>query len=157
MMILGDLGSASGLVFILITMFSGINSLWSVYIGVAISSVFLALQNPAYKASMTDLLDEESYSKASGLVQLSESSKFLISPIVVGILLNIMDIKYILVIDISTFLIAIIAVFWVKKNFEKAKPKKEKENFLSDLKYVFYRLKNAWYKPDHFRYRNAHL
>jgi DHA3 family macrolide efflux protein-like MFS transporter len=50
MMILGDLGSALGLVFILFVMLTGDVQLWQIYVGVTISSIFAALQSPAYKA-----------------------------------------------------------------------------------------------------------
>lgn len=141
MIMIGDLGSALGLIFILLLFFSGNHSMWVIYSGVAFSSIFVALQNPAYKASVTDLLDEEAYSKASGLMQLSESSRFLISPIIAGILLSFMEIEEILMIDIGTFLIAILAILAVKKNIKKEKHISEKETFLADFlsgfKYTF--------------------
>lgn len=37
----------TGLVFILLVMLSGSIELWQIYIGVALSSVFAAIQNPA--------------------------------------------------------------------------------------------------------------
>ena len=61
LIIIGDLGSALGLAFILLMLFASIHEMWVIYLGVAASSVFVALQNPAYKASVTDLLDEETY------------------------------------------------------------------------------------------------
>lgn len=61
MMILGDLGSALGLVLILSIMLTDTIELWQIYLGVCISSVFVALQNAAYKASATDLLTEDQY------------------------------------------------------------------------------------------------
>ena len=100
LMILGDLGSAAGLIFIIMMMLLGMNDLWVIYLGTVISSIFVAFQNPAYKASVTDLVDKAFYSKASALMQLAESAKFLISPIVAGYLLKIMDIKGIIFIDI---------------------------------------------------------
>ncbi len=141
MMIIGDLGSAFGLVFILLMFYSGINDIWVIYLGVAASSIFVALQNPAYKASVTDLLDEDAYSKASGLMQLSESSRFLISPIVAGFLLSFMTIENILIVDICTFGFAVLAVFAVKRSVKTDKLKIKKEKFLSDFisgfKYTF--------------------
>ena len=133
MMIIGDLGSTIGLFFILFMMFAGISQMWVIYLGVAVSSIFVALQIPAYKASTTDLIDENFYSKTSGLMQLAESSRYLISPIIAGVLLNFMDIKYILMIDISTFLIAVIAVFWVKKELKISTPQRELEDFFTNL------------------------
>ncbi|WP_410514024.1 MFS transporter [Paenibacillus sp. BR2-3] len=134
MMILGDLGSALGLVFILFVMLTGDVQLWQIYIGVTISSIFAALQSPAYKASATDLLTEEQFSKGSGLVQLAESAKFLFSPIIAGFLLSITKIENILIIDISTFAVAILAVLFVKKNLQTVSKESENQNFLTDLK-----------------------
>ena len=133
MMILGDLGSALGLVLILIIMLTGNIELWQIYIGTAISSVFVALQGPAYKASVTDLLTEDQFSKASGLVQLASSSKFLISPIISGLLLSITGIETVLTIDISTFAIAILAVFFIKKDLQIVDKNYESQHFMKNL------------------------
>ncbi|MBX4265561.1 MFS transporter [Clostridium estertheticum] len=133
MMILGDLGSALGLVLILIIMLTGNIELWQIYIGAAISSVFAALQGPAYKASVTDLLTEDQFSKASGLVQLASSSKFLISPIISGLLLSITGIATVLTIDISTFAIAILAVFFIKKDLQIVDKNYESQHFMKNL------------------------
>ncbi|MHC1702864.1 MAG: MFS transporter [Tenuifilaceae bacterium] len=148
LIIIGDLGSALGLVFILIMLFLGINNMWVIYLGVAISSVFVALQNPAYKASVTDLINEEAYSKASGLMQLSESSKFLISPIIAGFLFQIMKIEQILMLDIATFFVAALAVFAVKSKIKVEDIKPKSEHFFSDLlsgfKYTFSQKELVW-------------
>ncbi|WP_152825547.1 MFS transporter [Paenibacillus glucanolyticus] len=107
LMILGDSLSAIGLVFILVCLLRGEAQLWQICVGVAISSVFSSLLDPAYKATVTDLLTEEQYTQASGLVQLAGSAKFLISPILAGFLLTIADIKLLLVIDICTFFVTV--------------------------------------------------
>ncbi len=39
------------------------------------SSMFVALHSTAFKASVTDILNEEQYAKASGLIQLAEASR----------------------------------------------------------------------------------
>lgn len=130
LMVMGDLGSALGLVLILCT---GFTEIWLIYLGVAISSIFVAVQNPAYKAAITDLVDEEAYSKASGLTQLAESSRFLLSPIIAGFLLNYLDISQVLVIDIATFLLAALAVLLIKPNAPKGDIPSENTNFVSDL------------------------
>ncbi|MCL6592236.1 MAG: MFS transporter, partial [Firmicutes bacterium] len=130
MMVLGDLGSASGLVFILIMMMTGNTELWPIYLGVTVSSVFVALQSPAYKASVTDLLTEDEFSKASGLVQLAESSKYLFSPIIAGFLFSVTGIQPILIIDISTFIVAILAVLFVKKELQLIHKDSENQHLL---------------------------
>lgn len=135
MMIIGDIGCASGLIFILIMVLSGNIQLWQIYLGVTISSVFFALQSPAYKASVTDLLTEEQFSKATGLIQLASSAQFLFSPILAGFLMGITDIGTILVLDISTFIIAILAVFVIKKSLKPIQEETTiKHNFFKEMK-----------------------
>lgn len=133
MMIIGDLGSVLGLLFILGFMVSGKIDLWQIYVGAAISSIFSAFQNPAYKASVSDFLTKEAYAQASGLMQLATSSQFLVSPIIAGILFSVMDIKYILLIDILTFLIAVLAVFLVRRSLATSQTEREKQNFFQEL------------------------
>ena len=143
LIIVGDLGSAMGLVLILVAMLIGIEQLWIIYTGVALSSLFVAIHNPAYKASVTDLVDEEMYGKASGLIQLAESSRFIISPVIAGFLINTLRIEHILLIDISTFVLAMLAVVAVKGRIGTSINAKEESRFLADFatgfKYVFSR------------------
>ncbi|MCM1565812.1 MAG: MFS transporter [Dehalobacter sp.] len=139
MMIIGDAGAITGLLFILLVMISGSIEIWHIYVGVALSSVFAAIQNPSYKAVVTDLVSEEMYSRASGLIQLAGSAQYLISPIIAGFLMSIFDIKLVLIIDIMTFLIAAAAVFVVKKQ-DAAPLKQEKPEFLRDMSESFHYL-----------------
>lgn len=137
LIIIGDTGSALALVFILLMFFAGFQEMWVIYLGVAASSVFVAFQNPAYKASVTDLIDEKRYSKASGLIQLSESSRFLISPIIAGFFMHFMNINQILMIDIFSFLVAVLSVLVVKKKIKIHVNENQKEDFFSDFKTGF--------------------
>lgn len=147
LMIIGDLGSALGLAFILLMFRTGNHELWIIYLGVAVSSVFTALQNPAYKSSVTDMTDKSAYSKASGLMQLAESSRFLISPLLAGFLLRFLDIEKILMIDIGTFIIAVSAVYGVKKkiiNTGTANQEKFFSGLASGFRYTFSQKKLVW-------------
>lgn len=137
LIIVGDLGSALGLIFILVMMTFGTVELWQIYLGVAISSVFVAVHMPSYKASVSDLVSPEQYAKASGLVQLAGAAQFLIAPVIAGILLGFMNIKYILVIDIFTFLVAIVAVSVVRRKTTAFVEKADRQHFLAELKEGF--------------------
>lgn len=114
LMVLGDSLSALGVAFILVCMLRGEAQLWQICAGVAISSVFSSLLEPAYKATVTDLLTPEQYTKASGLVQVAGSSKYLISPIVAGFLLTVADIKLLLILDICTFFVTVASTLVVR-------------------------------------------
>lgn len=133
MMIVGDLGAALGLLFILIMMLAGSIQLWHIYTGVAISSIFSSLQAPAYRASATDLLDENDFSKGSGLVQLAESAKFLFSPIIAGILLSITTIDIILIINMMTYIVAILAVFVIRNKLKVASDNEERKPWYDEI------------------------
>jgi len=133
MMIVGDLGAALGLLFILIMILNNSIELWHIYVGVSISSIFSSLQAPAYRASATDLLDEKDFSKGSGLVQLAESAKFLFSPIIAGILLSITTIEIILVINMMTYIVAILAVFVIRNKLKTARDNEERQPWYYEI------------------------
>ncbi|MFJ3388027.1 MULTISPECIES: MFS transporter [unclassified Lysinibacillus] len=133
LMVLGDSLSAIGLVYILICMLSGEALLWQICVGVTISSVFSSLLDPAYKATVTDLLTEEQYTKASGLVQVAGSAKYLISPIIAGFLLTVSDIKLLLVIDICTFFVTVTTALAVRKGLA-SKTCEQTQSFFREFK-----------------------
>lgn len=121
LMVLGDSLSALGLVFILICILNGEAEVWQICVGVTISSVFSSLLDPAYKATVTDLLTEEQYTKACGLVQVAGSAKYLISPVIAGFLLTVSDIKLLLVIDICTFFFTVTSTLAVRSGLASKK------------------------------------
>ena len=100
LMMVGDGFSGIGVLYILLCMLSGHASLLQICIGVSISSIFSALLEPSYRATVTDILTKEEYSKASGMVSLAGSARYLVSPMLAGLLLAVSDIKLLLVIDI---------------------------------------------------------
>ena len=133
MMMLGDGLSALGVLYILICMLRGGAALWQICVGVLVSSVFSALLEPAYRATVSDLLSREEYSRASGLVSLAGSARYLISPLLAGLLLAVSDIKLLLVIDICTFFLTVIVTGAVKRGLA-AKPPELRESFLESLR-----------------------
>lgn len=143
LMALGDGLSVIGLLFILLCLMRDEAQLWQICLGAGASSVFTALLEPAYKATITDLLSPEQYSKASGMVQVAGSAKYLISPILAGFLLKFSDIRLLLFLDISTFFVTVTATLVVRKGLQAVKSEKRlsiasemKEGFaaLSDRK-----------------------
>lgn len=115
LMVIGDGFSAIGLLFILFCMRNGEAEIWQICVGVAISSIFASLLEPAYRATITDLLPPSEYSKASGLMQVVGSAKYLISPVLAGFLLTIFDVRLLLVLDICTFFVTVGATLFVRK------------------------------------------
>lgn len=133
LMMLGDGCSALGILYILLCMMGGGAKLVQICLGVFISSVFSALLEPSYRATVTDLLTKEEYSKASGLVSLAGSARYLISPVLAGALLAVSDIKLLLIIDICTFFPTVLAAAFVRKGVA-AKAAEEKLPFVQSLR-----------------------
>ena len=141
LMMLGDGLSALGIIYILVCMNMGKGSFINICIGVFVSSVFSSLLEPAYRATVTDILTEDEYAKASGLVSLAGSVRYLVSPVLAGLLLAVFDIKVLLIIDISTFVLTVITTLVVKKGIN-AKPVEKEEGVFKSLKSGFEMLRS---------------
>ena len=132
LMMLGDGCSAVGVLFILFCILNGGASLTEICIGVTVSSVFSSLLEPSYRATVTDLLDAEEYSRASGMVSLAGSARYLISPVLAGALLTVSSIRLLLILDICTFFLTVICTGIVRKGLA-AKTAEKKEPFFAAL------------------------
>lgn len=136
LMIIGDLFSGLGLAYVLWNIQTGSDSMLPICIGVTFNAVFVALLEPSFKATITELLTEEEYARASGMVQIAGNAKFLISPALAGILLAVADIRLILLIDIGTFLITVTTVAIVRKSVGKA-VKNERQSIGREMRLGF--------------------
>ncbi|MCR4909200.1 MAG: MFS transporter [Lachnospiraceae bacterium] len=133
LMMAGDGLSAIGLVYILVCMLTGEAQLYQICIGVFISSVFSSLLEPAYRATVTDLLTPDEFSRASGMVSIAGSARYLISPLIAGLLLAISDVKLLLIIDICTFMLTVICTAVVRKGIS-AKPSDKTDTFTESFR-----------------------
>lgn len=142
LMIIGDLFSGLGLLYVLWNIQIGTESMLPVIAGVTFNAVFVALLEPSFKATVTDLLTEDEYAKASGMVQIAGNARYLISPALAGILLAVSDIRLILLLDICTFFITITTVAFVRKSIGKPAPR-EKQSSLAELREGFAVLRDS--------------
>lgn len=134
MMLLGELLSGMGLFICLFSVISTMPSLVMICIGISVSSIFTALMEPAFKATITDLLPEEEFGKASALVQLANSTKLIISPAIAGILLQITSVSTLIMIDILTFFTTAIMITIVKKGMISKEKVVSNNNLVKEIK-----------------------
>lgn len=142
LMIIGDLFSGLGLLYVLWSIHTGAESMLPVIVGVTFNAIFVALLEPSFKATVTDLLTEDEYAKANGMVQIAGNARYLISPALAGVLLAASDIRMILLLDICTFFITITTVALVRKSIGKPEPK-EKQSVFAEMKEGFAILKEC--------------
>lgn len=148
LMMLGDGLSIIGLLGILFSLqfMDGKLLIVGILFGAAISSAFSSLVEPSFRATISDLLEKDEYTKASGMVQLIPASRYLLSPVLSGLVLSIASIHSVLLLDILTILITLPITYIVRKEMQGTH-KKTKENLKEDLKLGFriiYDNKGLW-------------
>ena len=133
LMMIGDGFSGLGILFILICIKSGSATFVQICIGVTVSAIFSSLLEPAYRSTITDILTKEEFSKANGLVSLAGSARYLVSPVIAGFLLTISDISLLLIIDICTFFVTVIATAIVRKGVKTSRST-DRQPFFASMK-----------------------
>lgn len=134
LMILGDTLSAVGLLGLVLLINAGVGNVAVVCGCVAFSSIFTSVMDPAYRATISDLLTPKQYARASGLVQFASASQYLISPAVAGVLMAVSGIVTVLTIDISTMVVTTTCMLLVWRTIKSTKPVAER-GFWADLRF----------------------
>ncbi len=134
MMMIGDGASIVGLAIVFFALQQSTVSPIPIVLGVTASSTCAALTEPALRASVTDLVTEELYQRASGLLQLASSAKFLLSPVMAGLLLNVVSPSAIVLFDAGTCIFTVACAAIVRQltpnpSFRLEEP----ASFLSDF------------------------
>ncbi|ARV58845.1 MFS transporter [Nostocales cyanobacterium HT-58-2] len=145
-MILSDSGAALStltIAFVLVSRQINIrHHIYLVYLATAISSSFSAFQWPAYKAATTLLVPKKHLGRASGLTQLAQAVGQLLSPILGGVLLEVIHLSGIMIVDFSSFLFSLTTLLVVRFPHPKATESREtnKTSLLSQAIYSFHYL-----------------
>lgn len=82
-------------------------ALWHVYALVGVGSIGNAFQAPAWLASIPLLVPKAQLGRANGLVQLNDGLSLVMAPALAGVLLVWSGLGAVLVVDVTTFLVAI--------------------------------------------------
>ncbi len=136
-MIFSDTGAAICTLAIFILLFTNRIEIWHIYVLTALSSLFNAFQWPAYIASVTLLVPKKHLGRASGMAQFSEAIAQIAAPVSGGFLLIAIQIWGVILIDFSTFLFALLTLFFVR--IPRPEPsKKESEEESSLMREIVY-------------------
>ncbi len=130
-MILADTGAAVGTVTLAFLLFFGHLQVWHIYIIVSISSLFSAFQEPAYMASITMLVPKKDFARANGMVQMGQAIGTIATPLLAGILFVAIGLKGIILIDLTTFCMAVSTLFIVRIPQPQLKDNREEKKTIS--------------------------
>lgn len=108
-----DLAAGLPTVAVLLLYVTGNLQIWHLFITGAVSGTFQSFHFPAYSAAVTMMVRKEQYGRANGMLAAAQFASMIFAPIVAAILLGIIGIAGVMMIDITTFLIAISMLFFV--------------------------------------------
>ncbi|MCJ7725016.1 MAG: MFS transporter, partial [Acidimicrobiia bacterium] len=81
--------------------------IWHIYLTAGIGAVGNAFQSPAWLSAMPTLVPKKHLDRANGMTQLIEGVAFVLGPLIAGALLALSGLGAILVLDLTTFAVAV--------------------------------------------------
>jgi MFS family permease len=112
-LILADTGAALVTLGVASLLFSGNLQLWHIYLSTALSSIFSAFQDPAYRASITMLVPKKDLARAGGIQQVGFAAESILTPVIAGVLYVVIGLRGIILIDFLSYFFAIGALLLV--------------------------------------------
>lgn len=113
-MLLSDFGSALGTLLIWGLIAFGSLDLWVIYLVAALKSTLGVFQSPAYASVVPQLVPGSQLGRANGMIQGAEAIALLLSPILAGMLLPLINLGGIVLLDLATFMVAVLTLMWVR-------------------------------------------
>jgi MFS family permease len=113
-MMLSDLAAGIGTIAIFLLYTVDSLKIWHLYIIFSFMGLFQSFQFPAYSAAVSTMLDKEQYGRASGMLSLARSASGIFAPVAAGVLLGVIGTGGIMIFDVISFVVAILALLMVK-------------------------------------------
>lgn len=113
-MILSDIGAVASILSLVSFFRDGTLQIWHIYLLLAISAAFRAIQIPAFSASVTLLVPKEQLGRASGLEQTGRAVAQTLAPLLAGFLMVTIRIEGVLLINVFTFLSSLVILLFVR-------------------------------------------
>ncbi|MFV0361570.1 MAG: MFS transporter [Suipraeoptans sp.] len=133
-LIFSDMGIAlAALSLSLVAFFTEI-PIWFIFIILAIRSVGAAFHSPSLNAITPSIVPKEELARCAGVLQGFESVSLILSPAIAGVLYNIWNLSFIVLLDVLGAGIAITLVFILDIPSNVIKKTKEKLNIWKDTK-----------------------
>ena len=107
-MMVSDLASGLATILIFFLYTSGNLQIWHLYAAGAFSGLFQAFQWPAYSTAITVMVPKAQYGRAAAMMSLADWGSGIFGPVLAGALIGVIGIGNILLIDITTFVVAIL-------------------------------------------------
>ena len=113
-LLFADLGAGLMTVTMLVLYVTGALQIWHLYVVQTLTGGFTAFQGPAYTAATTMLVPKSQYTRTSGMRSLASSASQVFAPMFAGVMLRLIGIGGVMLVDIATFLVAMITLLIVR-------------------------------------------
>ncbi|HET9911039.1 MAG TPA: MFS transporter [Anaerolineales bacterium] len=113
MMMLSDLAAGVATIAVLVLQALGVLEVWHLYVAAVFQGLGNAFQWPAYSAAISTMVPKEQYGRANGMMSLIDMGPGVLAPLLAGALLPIIGLTGILSLDVVTFVLAILVLFFV--------------------------------------------
>ena len=138
-LIASDLVSGVTTIVMLFLLLNGDLQIWHIYLLNFVNGSFSSLQWPAFSAAITMMVDKEQYARTSGLMQLGNSASNIFAPAAAATFLSLFGLQGILIFDIVTFSVAVLAILpvFVPQPPVSAESQSSQGSFWAETKYGF--------------------
>lgn len=114
LMLLSDAGAGLSVLAVALLYFAHHLAVWQIYVATALGAACNAFQVPAYVAVTTLLVPSRQLGRVNGLLQLGLAAQDVLSPPIAGLLISTLQIGGVLMIDVGTFVFAILTLLVVR-------------------------------------------
>lgn len=112
---------------------AGIESIWILFIALAIRSLGAGVQTPTVNAIVPNLVPQDKLMKVNGINTTIQSIMLILSPAAAGALMPMMPIGYILFIDVITAMIGV-GIFALGVKYKHIKSEEEPKGYFTSIK-----------------------
>ena len=113
-MIISHVGEGLCTLILILLISIGQLEIWQIFLSNIFRAITVAFHSPAYKASIISLVSEEDLSRVNSMIQLGRGIQRIISPLLAGIMLELIGIRSILIIDFITLFAAFVPLVLVR-------------------------------------------
>lgn len=113
-MILGDSGAGLSTLFVMLIWFFGDLQIWHIYTATFFNALFSSFQWPAFSAATSLLVSKDNLGRAAGMSQIGDAVSHFATPAIAGALYVATGLNSILLIDLVSFLVAILTLLLVR-------------------------------------------
>jgi MFS family permease len=113
-MFISDLGAGLSTLSVAVVYLLGGLEIWYIYLTVFMNGAFGSLRMPSMQAAMTLMIPKKNLGRTSGMMEIVQIGQYLIAPTVAGGLMGSIGLAGIVMIDFSTFFIAIAILLFIR-------------------------------------------